>query len=606
MVRATARRRQGYTHDVEIQGGHRLVIDEPEEAGGANQGPSPTRTLAGDARRLHRDHDRDVRGPQGLGRRRARGRGRDGVRRSPACLGRSSSPCDSRRALTEDQVERLRVIAGKCPVHRALQPRHRGLDRATGSSWSDVDAADGPRAAEACAVTGASRGIGREVASGSAPRAPACCSSRARRRRSRQAAAECARDGGASRGRWPSTSPTPDAGERIVAAATESFGQLDVLVNNAGTAKRRSLEEVPDEDWQAAWELNVMAPLRAMRAAAPGMAERGWGRIVNVCSSAAKRPSGMTPEYSVTKAAELSLSRVFADALREGRASWSTPSARAPPSRSCGWSPAASSTSPPSSPAAVSRDEALAAAGAGRPIGRLAEVERDRRRDRLPVLGARLLRRRRRLERRRRHRPGDHLDSSADRILGSGLGARHPSRRPARSGRGRGDEGARRNRRGRAGADLRPPGAPRPGVHGAALGPAPPPRRDLVSRRSPGRPGRGPDRRPPFARPRRRSASTRRDVELVGALPPVGTFVTGYKVHPFVGLIPEDLPFRPNPDEVAAILLFRLEELRAGFAMRRLVRRGIPIRTPTYVVGEHLIWGATARILGELLDRVDG
>ena len=73
-----------------------------------------------------------------------------------------------------------------------------------------------------------------------------------------------------------------------------------------------------------------------------------------------------------------------------------------------------------------------------------------------------------------------------------------------------------------------------------------------------------------------------------------------------MGLIPEDLPFRPNPAEVAAILLFRLEELRAGFAMRRLVRRGIPIRTPTYVVGEHLIWGATARIVGELLDRVDG
>jgi 8-oxo-dGTP pyrophosphatase MutT (NUDIX family) len=94
-------------------------------------------------------------------------------------------------------------------------------------------------------------------------------------------------------------------------------------------------------------------------------------------------------------------------------------------------------------------------------------------------------------------------------------------------------------------------------------------------------------------------------VELVGALPPVGTFVTGYKVHPFVGLIPEDLRFEPNPDEVAAVLLFRLEELRAGFAMRRLVRRGVPFRTPTYEVGEHLIWGATARILADLLERIE-
>lgn len=96
------------------------------------------------------------------------------------------------------------------------------------------------------------------------------------------------------------------------------------------------------------------------------------------------------------------------------------------------------------------------------------------------------------------------------------------------------------------------------------------------------------------------------DVEVVGALPPVGTFVTGYKVHPFVGLIGDGISFEPNPDEVAAVLLFRLDELRGGFAMRRLVRRGVPIRTPTYVVGEHLIWGATARILSELLERIDG
>ena len=86
-----------------------------------------------------------------------------------------------------------------------------------------------------------------------------------------------------------------------------------MLVNNAGTARWRDLDDVPDEDWYAAWELNVMAPLRAMRAAVPAMAERGWGRIVNVSSTAGKRPSAQMPEYSVAKAAELSLSRLFAD-----------------------------------------------------------------------------------------------------------------------------------------------------------------------------------------------------------------------------------------------------------------------------------------------------
>jgi 8-oxo-dGTP pyrophosphatase MutT (NUDIX family) len=94
-------------------------------------------------------------------------------------------------------------------------------------------------------------------------------------------------------------------------------------------------------------------------------------------------------------------------------------------------------------------------------------------------------------------------------------------------------------------------------------------------------------------------------VEVAGALPPVGTFVTGYKVHPFVGTIPGGLRFRPNPSEVAAVLTFTLDQLRDGFAMRRLIRRGVPIRTPTYEVGEHMIWGATARILSDFLERVD-
>ncbi|HEY8001955.1 MAG: CoA pyrophosphatase [Vicinamibacteria bacterium] len=94
-------------------------------------------------------------------------------------------------------------------------------------------------------------------------------------------------------------------------------------------------------------------------------------------------------------------------------------------------------------------------------------------------------------------------------------------------------------------------------------------------------------------------------VEVVGALPPIGTFVTNYKVHPFVGLIGDGLRFEPSPAEVETVLAFTLDQLRESFAMRRLVRRGVPIRTPTYLVGEHLIWGATARILGELLQRLN-
>jgi 8-oxo-dGTP pyrophosphatase MutT (NUDIX family) len=95
-----------------------------------------------------------------------------------------------------------------------------------------------------------------------------------------------------------------------------------------------------------------------------------------------------------------------------------------------------------------------------------------------------------------------------------------------------------------------------------------------------------------------------RDVELVGALPPIGTFVTNYKVHPFVGLIADGVELQPNPLEVAKVLRLRIDELRAGFEMRRLIRRGVPLKTPTYQVADHLVWGATARILGELLERL--
>ncbi|MFN8159566.1 MAG: CoA pyrophosphatase [Solirubrobacterales bacterium] len=95
-------------------------------------------------------------------------------------------------------------------------------------------------------------------------------------------------------------------------------------------------------------------------------------------------------------------------------------------------------------------------------------------------------------------------------------------------------------------------------------------------------------------------------VEMVGALPPIGTFVTSYKVHPFVGVVdhPRELGLEPNPAEVETLLTFSLGVLREGYGMRRLVRRGVPIRTPTFVIEEHMIWGATARILGDFLERL--
>jgi 3-oxoacyl-[acyl-carrier protein] reductase len=228
----------------------------------------------------------------------------------------------------------------------------------------------------ACVVTGASRGIGRETAR-------LLCAEGASvllvgRSAERLAAAreEATSAGAEAGGRAEALAldvTDADAGERMLASAVEHFGGLDVLVNNAGAAQWRHLDEVPDEDWYAQYELNVMAPLRAMRAAAPSMAERGWGRIVNVCSTAGKRPSAAMPEYSVAKAAELSLSRLFADryakqgvlvnAICPGPVEaelWMEPGGLLDQSQRIS--------------GAESREQALAEAGSKRPIGRLAEV----------------------------------------------------------------------------------------------------------------------------------------------------------------------------------------------------------------------------------------
>ena len=228
-------------------------------------------------------------------------------------------------------------------------------------------------AGRVCAVTGASRGIGRATANQLCSEGAAVLLVARGTEDLDQAVAECRGGGGRA---MPLTLDVtdPDAGERIVARCEEAFGSLDILVNNAGTAAWRDLDDVPEADWYAAWELNVMAPLRAMRAAAPAMAERGWGRIVNVSSTAGKRPSAQMPEYSVAKAAQLSLSRLFADRYAEAGV---LVNAVCPgPVKSELWMDEGGLLDQSKEHGGhASRDEALEVAGSKRPIGRLAESE---------------------------------------------------------------------------------------------------------------------------------------------------------------------------------------------------------------------------------------
>jgi 3-oxoacyl-[acyl-carrier protein] reductase len=227
----------------------------------------------------------------------------------------------------------------------------------------------------ACVVTGASRGIGRETAIQLCAEGANVLLVARDEQRLREVQEEADGAGAKAAGRAAMLAfdiTAEDAGERMLAAATESFGSLDVLVNNAGVASWRDIDDVPDEDWRAQYELNVMAPLRAMRAAAPAMAERGWGRVVDVCSTAGKRPSASMPEYSVAKAAELSLSRLFAD--RYAKSGVLVNAICPGPAASEMWmAPGGLLDESQAMSGAASRAEALRAAGSKRPIGRLAD-----------------------------------------------------------------------------------------------------------------------------------------------------------------------------------------------------------------------------------------
>lgn len=165
----------------------------------------------------------------------------------------------------------------------------------------------------------------------------------------------------------------PGEPERVVREAEERLGRVDCLVNNVGIAFQRTFEEVTDEQWDELWQLNVMSYVRAIRAVLPGMRERGGGVIVNVSSTAGKRPSASMPDYSVTKSAVLSLSRLIADVYaKDGiRSNAVTPG----PVATGAWLDQGGLADQQAARSGRSRDEVLAAVGGGRPLGRLAEPD---------------------------------------------------------------------------------------------------------------------------------------------------------------------------------------------------------------------------------------
>jgi NAD(P)-dependent dehydrogenase (short-subunit alcohol dehydrogenase family) len=210
-----------------------------------------------------------------------------------------------------------------------------------------------------CVVTGSTSGIGRDVAAmlaGEGARA-VTCGRRAEGPGVGEAlhvAADLSRAGGP---------------ESVVEAALAAFGRVDCLVNNVGFAELRSFEDVTDAQWDEMWQLNVMSYIRAIRAVLPSMRAAGGGVIVNVSSTAGKRPSKGMPDYSVTKAAVLSVSRLAADLYASDgiRVNAVAPG----PTATGAWLDEGGLADQQGG----ARDEVLKKVGSGRPLGRLAEPE---------------------------------------------------------------------------------------------------------------------------------------------------------------------------------------------------------------------------------------
>ena len=215
-----------------------------------------------------------------------------------------------------------------------------------------------------CLVTGSTTGIGLETARMLAVEGGRVIVTGRDRERVERAKEET----GATAG-IPADLATPEAAERLVAEA----GQVDCLVNNVGAAYQAAFDELTDVQWDSMWQLNVMSYVRCIRAVLPGMRRAGRGVIVNVSSTAGKRPSTGMPNYSVTKAAVLSLSRLVADLYaKDGiRCNAVAPG----PTATGAWLGEGGLADQQAARSNNTRLEVLEAVGKGRPLGRLAEPE---------------------------------------------------------------------------------------------------------------------------------------------------------------------------------------------------------------------------------------
>ncbi len=223
----------------------------------------------------------------------------------------------------------------------------------------------------AAVVTGGTQGIGREIALGLARAGCRVAVAARDGARLEQVAGELRHAGAPDVLAHRGDLAVPGAAAEAVAAAVDRFGALDVLVNNVGAARQVSFDELTEDDWEASFRLNVISYAAAIRAALPALRRSDQARILNVSSTAGKRPSTGMPDYSVTKAAVLSLSRLVADL--EARHGVLCNAITPGPARTPAWLDPGGLADQVAARSGGTREQALEKAASGRPLGRMAE-----------------------------------------------------------------------------------------------------------------------------------------------------------------------------------------------------------------------------------------
>ena len=113
----------------------------------------------------------------------------------------------------------------------------------------------------------------------------------------------------------PATLPTPPTAERVVQAAVDNFGGVDVMVNNAGRSNAKAFESVSDDDWGGDFDLKVWAAVRFIRAVIPHMRKAGGGRIINVTNLGGRAPGPASMPTSVSRAAGIAITKALSKDL---------------------------------------------------------------------------------------------------------------------------------------------------------------------------------------------------------------------------------------------------------------------------------------------------